>query len=118
MDAPPCACVEAHDDVRNGVRSLVFGGHDDPESGHFLVARDDFSCPLQERVQECTGDPMGRPLRTRLVAARATIRSRDPVEVRVRDGVLSEKEAHLGRMFLDVAHSVELHLQKADGLPR
>jgi hypothetical protein len=61
---------------------------------------------------------MGSPLRTLFVAARVTLRSRDPVEVRIRDGVLSEKEAQLGRMFLDVAHIVELQLQKADGLPR
>ena len=64
----------------------------------------------------------GRPYRpphptARLVAARGTLRARDPVEVRVRDGVLSEKEAQLGRMFLDVAHIAELQLQIADGLP-
>jgi hypothetical protein len=60
---------------------------------------------------------MGRPLRPRLVAARITLRSRDPVEVRVRDGMLSEKESQLGRMFLDVAQIVEVQLQNADGLP-
>src|SRR2546423_3801418 len=85
VDAPPCACFEAHE--------------------------------TEERVWECTGDPMGSPLRTRLVAARVTLRSRDPVEVRVRDGVLPEEEAQLGSMFLDVAHIVELQLQKADWPP-
>ena len=45
-----------------------------------------------------------------------SIRSRDPVERLVRDGMLSEKEAQLGRMFLHVAQIVELQLQKADGL--
>src|SRR5258708_2604857 len=51
-----------------------------------------------ERLWECKGIPTVSPLRTRLVAARVTLRSRDPVEVRVRDAVLSEKEAQLGRM--------------------
>ncbi len=46
--------------------------------------------------------------RLRLVAVRVTLRSRNPVERLVRDGVLSEEEAQLGRMFLDVAHIVEL----------
>ena len=49
--------------------------------------------------------------------ARFLLRLPDPVERLVRDGVLSEKEAQLGRMFLDVAQIVELQLQKADGLP-
>lgn len=34
--------------------------------------------------------------------------SRDPVEIRVRDGVLAEKEAQLGRVFLDVTHIIDL----------
>ena len=68
----------------------------------------------EKRVWECIGDPMGSLLRTHLVAARINLRSRDPVEIHVPDGVLSEKEAQLGRMFLDVAHIVELQLQKAD----
>jgi hypothetical protein len=46
-----------------------------------------------ERVWECTGNPRGSPLRRRLAAARFPLRSRDPVERLVRDGVLSEKEA-------------------------
>jgi hypothetical protein len=33
------------------------------------------------------------------------------------DSVLSEEHAQLGRMFLRVAHDVELYLQKADDLP-
>ena len=73
---------------------------------------------FSDRVWGCTGNPTGRPLCARLVAAGFILRSRDPGEVRVRDGVLAEEEAQLGRMFLDVAHVVELQLQVADGLPR
>lgn len=68
----------------------------------------------EKRVRECIGNPMGGLLRTGLVTAGSNLRSRDPVEIRVPDGVLSEKEAQLGRMFLNVAHIVELQLQKAD----
>jgi hypothetical protein len=48
-----------------------------------------------------------------LVTARIILRSWNPVEVLVGDAVLSEKEAQLGCMFLDVAHIVELQLQIA-----
>jgi hypothetical protein len=47
-------------------------------------------------------------LKSRLAAVRFTLRSRNPVERGVGDTVLSEKEAQLGRMFLDVAQIVEL----------
>jgi hypothetical protein len=40
-------------------------------------------------------------------AARFILRSHDPVERLVRDAVLSEKEAQLGRMFRHVTHSVQ-----------
>src|SRR5690242_4987070 len=46
-------------------------------------------------------------------ATRFTLRSRDPVERLVRDAVLSEKEAQLGRMFLHVTHGVQLELSIA-----
>ena len=36
------------------------------------------------------------------------LRTLNPVERLARDGVLSEKETQLGRMFLHVAHSVQL----------
>ena len=41
----------------------------------------------------------------------------DPIERLIRDGVLSEKQTQLSRMFLDMAQIVEVQLQKADGLP-
>jgi len=37
-----------------------------------------------------------------------TLRSRNPVERLVRDAVLSEEEAQMGRVFLDVAQIVHL----------
>ena len=43
----------------------------------------------------------------RASVARFLLRSRDPVERLARDAVLSEKEAQLGRMFLDVAQGVQ-----------
>jgi hypothetical protein len=49
--------------------------------------------------------------------ARFILRSPDPVERLARDIVLSQKEAQLGRMFLDVAHGVQLELEKAHRLP-
>jgi hypothetical protein len=52
----------------------------------------------------------------RASASRFILRLPDPVEQLVRDGVLSKKEAQLGRMFLDVAQIIELQLQEADGL--
>ncbi len=46
----------------------------------------------------------------RASAARFLLRSPDPVERLAWDAVLSEKEAQLGRMFLHVAHGVQLEL--------
>src|ERR1051326_2524234 len=45
------------------------------------------------------------------------LRLPDPVERLARDAVLSQKEAQLGRMFLDVAQGVQLELEKAHRLP-
>src|SRR6266567_317828 len=53
----------------------------------------------------------------RHLEARFILRPRDPIERLVRDGVLSEKEAQLGRMFLHVTHGVQLELEKAHRLP-
>jgi hypothetical protein len=50
------------------------------------------------------------------VAARFILRSRDPVERLVRDSVLAEKEAQLGRMFLHMAHGEQLEFPKAHRL--
>jgi hypothetical protein len=62
-------------------------------------------------VWECKGGPTGSPLAPPLaLAARFILRPRDPVERLVRDGMLSEKEAQLGRVFLHVAHIVQLEL--------
>ncbi len=66
------------------------------------------SCPLQH-VCQCEGNPTGSPLRTRLVAARVALRTSDPTGGGM-DAVLSEKYTQLGRMFLDMAHVVELQL--------
>ena len=49
--------------------------------------------------------------------ARFILRLPDPVESLARDAVLSQKEAQLGRMFLDVAQGVQLELEKAHRLP-
>ena len=49
-----------------------------------------------------------------LKPARFLLRSWDPVEHLARDAVLSEKEAQLGRMFLDVTHGVQQKLSIAD----
>jgi hypothetical protein len=63
------------------------------------------------RVGECEGEPTSSPLAPpRASEARFTLRSRDPVERLARDGVLSEKEAQLGRMFLHVTHAVQEQL--------
>ncbi len=48
---------------------------------------------------------------------RFILRLPDPVERLARDAVLSQKEAQLGRMFLDVAQGVQLELEKAHRLP-
>ncbi len=45
------------------------------------------------------------------------LRLPNPVERLARDAVLSQKEAQLGRMFLDVAQGVQLELEKAHRLP-
>ena len=42
-----------------------------------------------------------------LIAALFSLRSPDPVERFVRDAVLAEKEAQLGRVFLHMAHRVQ-----------
>src|SRR6266436_8818294 len=49
--------------------------------------------------------------------ARFILRLPDPVERLARDGALSQKEAQLGRMFLDVAQGVQLELEKAHRFP-
>ena len=49
--------------------------------------------------------------------ARFILRLPDPVERLARDAVLSQKEAQLGRMFLDVTQGVQLELEKAHRLP-
>ncbi len=54
---------------------------------------------------------------TRASVARFLLRLRDPVERFVRDAVLSEKEAQLSRMLLDVAQGVQLEFEKAHRLP-
>jgi hypothetical protein len=75
--------------------------------------------PIVEPVWDGKGGSISSPLTPlRASVARFILGSRDPVERLVRDAALSEKEAQLGRMFLDVAQIVELQLQKADGLPR
>ena len=74
-------------------------------------------CAL-ERVWEGKSNPSGCPFRTRLLAARFALRSRNPVERLVRDAMLAEHEAQLSRMFLHMAQIVELQLQEADWLPR
>jgi hypothetical protein len=66
---------------------------------------------VRTRVGECEGEPTGSPLAPPSASeARFTLRSRDPVERLVRDAVLSEKEAQLGRMFLHVTHGVQEQL--------
>lgn len=50
------------------------------------------------------------------MSARFIRGSRDPVERLVRDAVLPEQEAQLGRMFLHVAQGDQLELQKAHRL--
>ncbi len=45
------------------------------------------------------------------------LRSHDPVDRLVGDGVLSQKETQLGRMFLHVTQIIELQLQEAERLP-
>ena len=63
---------------------------------------------VRTRVGECEGEPTGSPLAPpRASEARSILRSRDPVERLVRDGVLSEKEAQLGCVFLHVAQGVQ-----------
>src|SRR6476660_5567011 len=62
----------------------------------------------QVRISQDRSWRDARPRRMRLLAARFSLHSRDPVEVCGRDGVLSEEEAQLGRVFLDVAQTVEL----------
>jgi len=52
----------------------------------------------------------------RLLTAPIGFRPADPIRGPI-IGVLSEKQVQLGRMFLHVAHIVELQLQKADWLP-
>ncbi len=71
----------------------------------FLVSgREDACLGMQRRPD---GEPTGASANSE---ARFILRSPDPVERLVRDGVLSEKEAQLGRMFLHVTHGVQLEL--------
>jgi len=66
------------------------------------------SSPLEDA---CVGMRSGSTTTpTRASEARFILRSWDPVERLVRDAVPSEKEAQLGRMFLHVAHGVQLEL--------
>ena len=82
--------------------------HGDGASTGFR-GRSSWSLDAKTRVWECKDGPTGSPLAPPLAsAARFILRSRDPVERLLRDGVLSEKEAQLGRMFLHVAHVVQL----------
>lgn len=53
----------------------------------------------------------------RASVARFFLRSRHPVERLAWDAVLSQKEAQLGGMFLHVAQSVQLELEKTHRLP-
>src|SRR5438045_2224282 len=101
-----------------GQRDLLRGGH---PQGVAALPRHQRSI-LQQRARQVRTSQYGswydaRPRCTRSVVARFSLHSRDPVEVRGRDGVLSEEEAQLGRMFLDVAQTVELQFQVADRLP-
>ena len=73
-----------------------------------LLKSSNHSCLLRWKthVWECEDGPTTTP--TRASEARFILRSWDPVERLVRDAVLSEKEAQLGRMFLHVTHAVQL----------
>jgi hypothetical protein len=55
----------------------------------------------------CVGSTGSHLRLARASATRFILRSRDPVERLVRDAVLSEKEAQLGRVFLYVTHGVQ-----------
>jgi hypothetical protein len=69
------------------------------------------SCLLcwKTSVWECTRRPddHAHSRLARASEARCILGSRDPVERFVWDGVLSEKEAQLGSMFLHVAHGMQ-----------
>jgi hypothetical protein len=77
---------------------------------------DDLVNPAPTKINSLALDVI-EPVCTRLVATRFLRRAWDLIEVRVRDGVLSEKEAQLSRMFLDVTRAVKSQLQKADWTP-
>jgi hypothetical protein len=64
--------------------------------------------PLEGAVWECAlARRVAHSARAKS-AVGVPLRSPDPVKRLVRDAVLSEKEAQLGRMFLHVAHGVQL----------
>jgi hypothetical protein len=56
-------------------------------------------------------------LPTRASKACFILRLPDPIERLARDAVLSQKEAQLGCVLLDVAQGVHLELEKAHRLP-
>src|ERR1700687_5806993 len=89
----------------------------------FLPGSHDVFCPLRRRTRigqknarSESGNARVGPTTTptRASEARVILRSPDPVERLAWDAVLPEKEAQLGRMFLHVAHSVQLELEIAD----
>src|SRR5579859_6894592 len=75
------------------------------------------SSPHVRLAGENAGWYCALPVENLKSTARFLLRSRDPVERLVRSAVLSQKEAQLGRMFLDVAQGVQLELEKAHRLP-
>ena len=77
-------------------------------SESILCCLSKFCVIWKTNVWECEGGPTTTPTRTS--ETRSILRSWDPVERLVRDAVPPEKEAQLGRMFLDVAHGVQLEL--------
>src|SRR5689334_5236894 len=70
---------------------------------------------VSRAIQKLFGNAKPALNRLRLVAVGMVLRSRRPgVHL---DAMLAEEEAQLGGMPLDVAHVVELQLQKVDRLP-
>lgn len=81
------------------------GDHAAP--GHIL-ATDGAKWPQRAFDTAQAAQRWGRPRHSCLaLSARFHLRARDPTGACVRDSMLPEKEAQLGRMLLDVSHSVE-----------
>ena len=83
-------------------------------SRHYADARPAAPLSAVSPHQRLQSDQISYP---RASEARFILRLPHPVESLARDAVLSQKEAQLGRMFLDVAQGVHLELEKAHRLP-